>query len=58
MNKTHTGQSVHYTIRIEGKVDSRWSEWFNGMEIVVEDETHPVTTLSGPVIDQARLRAF
>src|SRR5262245_61111205 len=43
----------NYTIRIQGHLNLRWSEWFDGMEI-----THCCngeTLLSGPIADQSAL---
>ena len=46
-----------YEIRVEGRIDESWSEWFEGVTIVAETGAGgaPVTTLTGPVIDQAAL---
>jgi len=44
-----------YRIRVEGKLDQRWSEWFADLEIDVESREPPVTVLRGRV-DQATLR--
>ena len=30
--------SCKYQIQIEGGLDERWSDWFSGLTIVVEDE--------------------
>jgi hypothetical protein len=49
-----------YRIRVQGRLDSRWSDWFEGMTMRLEtasDDT-PVTTLTGAVADQARLRGI
>jgi hypothetical protein len=47
---------VIYQIRIKGHLGTQWSEWFDGMTIVLEpDDT---TTLSGPVVDQAALHGL
>lgn len=42
---------------VDGRLDARWSAWFDGMMFAVErgDDSRPVTTLTGPVIDQAAL---
>jgi hypothetical protein len=45
------GQS--YTIRIQGHLNPRWSEWFEGMEIVHCGNGE--TLLSGPIPDQSAL---
>lgn len=50
-------QDAHtYQIQVEGMLDERWSGWFNGLEIRLESEDPPVTSLSGPIVDQASLR--
>ena len=45
-----------YRIRVKGRLDERWSDWFNGFTISypAEDET----LLSGPVRDQAALHGM
>ena len=49
-----------YQIRVRGKLDKRWSAWFDGMTIACEraDDGTYTTTLTGPVTDQARLRGI
>jgi len=45
-----------YQIRVQGRLDDRWSSWFNGLEIRSESEDPPITSLTGPIVDQACLR--
>jgi hypothetical protein len=45
---------MKYKIKIEGHLDSKWADWFDGMQII--DEGDGTTTLSGTVIDQAALQ--
>ena len=47
-----------YQVTVRGILDDTWSDWFNDMEIHVErtSGSPPITTLTGPVTDQARLR--
>ena len=47
-----------YQIRIEGYVDPKWSSWLNGLTITMEDGSPPITSLSGPIVDQAKLRGI
>ncbi len=49
-----------YQIEVLGKLDPRWSHWFDGLEIVLEvrGDGLPITTLRGPVADQAALRGI
>ena len=49
-----------YEIQIQGKLDDRWTEWFNGVRITIvqTSDTRPITTLNCPAIDQAKLRGI
>ena len=40
-------------IRVKGKIDKNWSDWFEGLTITHTDEDE--TMLSGTVVDQAGL---
>ena len=44
-----------YQIQVQGKLDEGWSDWFRGMTVVFEEG---ITTLAGPVADQAALRGI
>ena len=44
---------ILYQIRVEGHLGDEWADWFDGMEIRLEDEG--TTLFSGPVVDQADL---
>ncbi len=43
-----------YRIKVRGRLDERWSDWFNSMTITPE---RGITTLTGAV-DQAKLRGI
>lgn len=43
-----------YEIKIQGHLDTRWSEWFYGMTIIHEGDS---TTLCGPLPDQIVLHS-
>ena len=48
-----------YQIRVPGRLDESWQEWFEGMEITVESGDGPtITTLTGTVTDEAALRGL
>lgn len=49
-------QPALYDIRVQGHLDDRWAETFDGMTLTREE--NGVTLLTGPVIDQARLHGF
>lgn len=51
-----TAMQMIYRIKIEGILDPSWSEWFGGLTITPTN--HNVTSLSGPVRDQAALHGL
>jgi hypothetical protein len=52
--------SETYRIQVEGRLRAGWSDWFDGMNIVVEKEPDgpTISTLTGPVADQAALHGI
>ena len=50
-------QSAIYQITVKGRLDSSWTEWFDGMTMTItKDESGTtLTTLTGPVVDQSAL---
>ena len=48
-----TGKPITYEIRIEGLVDGRWTDWFDGMTITHDDDSE--TILTGELQDQSAL---
>ena len=51
MNEQH-----HYRIKIKGRLDSRWQDWFDGLTIVPTDDGN--TALNCGAIDQAALHGL
>jgi NADPH:quinone reductase-like Zn-dependent oxidoreductase len=47
---------MKYTIKIKGHLDIKWADWFDGMQIIHENDG--TTTLYGNVIDQAALQGI
>jgi hypothetical protein len=45
----------YYTIKVEGCLDKKWADWFEGMEMNYEEE---MTVLKGSVPDQAALHGL
>ncbi len=45
-----------YQIRIKGHLNEQWVDWFEGMNITLEEDGN--TLLTGPVIDQAALHGL
>ena len=54
------GKHQVYQIRVQGKLDESWADWFSGMTIQREcaEDSSYLTTLTGPVADQATLRGI
>ena len=52
----HQHDSGGYEIRVQGRLESRWAAWFDGMALTAEDDG--TTTLHGPVLDQAALHGL
>ena len=42
-----------YLITIKGHLDSEWSDWFDGLTIILVDNGE--TILTGPIVDQTAL---
>ena len=47
---------MHYRIRVKGVLDSRWSVWFDDLQVTSDD--HGQTTIAGPIADQAALHGL
>ena len=45
-----------YEIRVNGRLDGRWADWFDGLTLT--QETDGTTLLSGSVVDQAALHGL
>ena len=47
---------IVYEIRIKGRLDKRWADWFGGISITHEGDG--TTTLQGMITDQAALHGL
>jgi hypothetical protein len=59
VSSTSTGQPHErpwYEIRLRGRLDRRWSDWFDGLALTTA--TDGTTTIRGPVVDQAALHGL
>ena len=61
MSETHALPEYHdesglYEIRIKGHLNNRWTDWFEGLTITLEENGD--TLLTGPVVDQAELHGL
>jgi hypothetical protein len=50
------GMENVYCIRLKGRLDPSWRNWFEGFSLTYDPAGH--TTLSGPVVDQAMLHGL
>jgi len=55
-NKASPRQPTIYQIRIKGRLDSQWSDWFEGLTISPTEGGD--TVLTGPVVDDAALHGL
>mgnify|MGYP006953450479 FL=1 len=58
MSVTHAPKyhdATNYRIKLNGRLDRKWSDWFDQMEISTEGDQ---TILTGPVADQAALHGL
>jgi len=46
-------QARVYQIRLQGHLERRWTDWFEGLTITLE--ANGETLLTGPIVDQAAL---
>ena len=53
-------QPATYQIKVQGRLDEDWSDWFSGMTVTVEcqEDGPTITTLTGIVPDQAALHGL
>jgi len=61
MNESYASTDDHnepgiYEIRLKGHLADRWTDWFGGLSITLEDNGE--TLLTGPVVDQAALHGL
>jgi hypothetical protein len=49
-------QPVVYQIRLKGHLGPRWTDWFEGLTITLQEDGD--TLLTGPVVDQAALHGL
>jgi hypothetical protein len=54
--KTDPGRPIIYQIRIKGHLGPKWTHWFGGLTITMEEDGD--TLLTGPVVDQAALHGL
>ena len=50
---TDSRQVLVYQIRIQGHLGEQWTDWFDGLTVMLEENGD--TLLTGPVVDQAAL---
>lgn len=60
MDKLGLDRPGTYEIKVPGRLEESWSDWFEGMEITVESgvDCPTITTLTGIVADEAALQGL
>ena len=48
--------SIYYEIRVQGQLDSNWSDWFNGLDVTPQENGE--TLIAGSLPDQAALQGI
>jgi hypothetical protein len=51
-----TVNTAYYEILLQGQLNARWADWFEGMTITLDNDGN--TILSGPLADQAALHGI
>lgn len=56
-DRLHMDQPSVYTIVVQGHLGTSYSDWLEGMTFAhaYDDQLHPVTVLTGELLDQAAL---
>jgi hypothetical protein len=49
-------QPTYYEIHVEGQLDSSWSEWFDGLQVIPQENGE--TLITGSIPDQAALQGI
>ena len=49
-------QPTYYEIRVDGQLDSSWSEWFDGLQVIPQENGE--TLITGSIPDQAALQGI
>ena len=49
-----------YQIKVEGRLGQEWLAWLDDMTLELEQagDGPPISTLTGPIVDQAKLRGI
>jgi hypothetical protein len=60
MHSIHNHPQAIYEIQVQGELDQGWELWFTDLSVTLSHTSgqSPVTTLVGPVADQAALRGI
>jgi hypothetical protein len=59
MSSSHKHPPIIYKIQVQGELDRSWEAYFNNFAITLfHNGELPITTLIGPIADQAALRGL
>ena len=56
----HNDRPIPYQIKVRGRLDGSWSDWFEGMAMMYERDSDrsDITIITGDVADQAALHGI
>jgi hypothetical protein len=54
--RQHLDQAKQYQVRVKGRIDDRWSDWFDEFAVIAQPDGE--TLLTGQVEDQAALHGL
>lgn len=59
-NHLAVDQSLEYQIKVQGRLEDRWSHWFEDLKITVERDPPgtAITVLTGVITDQTALHGL
>jgi hypothetical protein len=59
-NHLAVDQPLEYQIKVQGRLEDRWSHWFEDMKMTVESDSPgmAITVLTGEITDQAALHGL
>jgi hypothetical protein len=55
-NAASSRAAQHYQITVQGHLGERWSTWFDGLDLIRNDDG--TTVITGPVVDQSALHGL
>ncbi len=58
MSRYHSPTTCSYQICVQGRLDARWSDWFDGLTVQIHSQEPSFAVVTARVADQAALRGI